>query len=68
MHVTAIIAAAGAGRRLGTAKPKQLLDIGGGIDAAAQRARRFSSHPRISDVIVVMPPGRVARRWRRRPA
>ena len=38
MYVTAIIAAAGSGRRLGSAKPKQMLDIGGGSDAAAQRA------------------------------
>src|SRR5436189_250272 len=30
MHVTAIIAAAGSGRRVGSAQPKQMLDIGGG--------------------------------------
>jgi 2-C-methyl-D-erythritol 4-phosphate cytidylyltransferase len=29
MHVTAIIAAAGAGRRLGAGLPKQLLEIDG---------------------------------------
>jgi len=29
MHVTAIIAAGGRGRRLGTAVPKQLLQVGG---------------------------------------
>jgi 2-C-methyl-D-erythritol 4-phosphate cytidylyltransferase / 2-C-methyl-D-erythritol 2,4-cyclodiphosphate synthase len=54
MHVTAIIAAGGAGRRLGAAVPKQLLELGGrtilerSIDA-------FTSHPRIDDVIVVLP-------------
>ena len=54
MHVTAIIAAAGSGRRLGAAVPKQLLELGGrtilerSIDA-------FASHPRIDEVIVVLP-------------
>ena len=54
MHVTAIIAAAGAGRRLGAAKPKQLIDIGGG--SMLQRSvQAFLTHPRISAVVVVMP-------------
>ncbi len=54
MHVTAIIAAAGAGRRLGGAVPKQLLELGGrtivqwSVDA-------FADHPRVNDVIVVLP-------------
>src|SRR3954471_5981247 len=56
MHVTAIIAAAGAGRRLGAAKPKQLLDIGGG-SMLAHSVAAFLSHPRVSDVVVVLPPG-----------
>ena len=56
MHVTAIIAAAGAGHRLGAGVPKQLLDLGGrsilqwSFDA-------FASHPRVDDVIVVLPAG-----------
>jgi len=54
MQVTAIIAAAGAGRRLGADKPKQLLDIGGGTMLERSTAA-FVSHPRISDVIVVVP-------------
>ena len=54
MHVTAIIAAGGAGRRLGADVPKQLLEIGGrpilqrSIDA-------FRAHPQVSDVIVALP-------------
>ncbi len=55
MHVTAIIAAAGAGRRLGSAVPKQLLDLGG--RTILQRSvEAFADHPRVDDVIVVLPP------------
>jgi 2-C-methyl-D-erythritol 4-phosphate cytidylyltransferase / 2-C-methyl-D-erythritol 2,4-cyclodiphosphate synthase len=55
MHVSAIIAAGGRGRRLGAAVPKQLLDLGGqpmlqwSVDA-------FLACERIRDVIVVGPP------------
>ncbi len=54
MHVTAIIAAAGAGRRLGAETPKQLLDIGGGTMLEHSTAA-FVRHPRVSEVIVVLP-------------
>ena len=54
MHVTAIIAAGGAGRRLGAAMPKQLLDIGGG-SMLQHSVHAFSAHPRISDIVVVLP-------------
>ena len=53
MHVTAIIAAGGAGRRLGGDTPKQLLDIGGGTMLEHSTAA-FTRHPRVSDVIVVL--------------
>ncbi len=54
MHVTAIIAAAGSGRRVGSAKPKQMLDIDG--ESMLQHSvKAFVLHPRISDVIVVLP-------------
>jgi 2-C-methyl-D-erythritol 4-phosphate cytidylyltransferase/2-C-methyl-D-erythritol 2,4-cyclodiphosphate synthase len=54
MHVTAIIAAAGAGRRLGSPTPKQMLDIGG--ETMLQHSvRAFVSHQRVSDVVVVLP-------------
>jgi 2-C-methyl-D-erythritol 4-phosphate cytidylyltransferase/2-C-methyl-D-erythritol 2,4-cyclodiphosphate synthase len=56
MHVTAIIAAAGSGRRVGSAKPKQMLDIGGGT-MLQHSLRAFLTHPRITEVIVVVPPG-----------
>jgi 2-C-methyl-D-erythritol 4-phosphate cytidylyltransferase/2-C-methyl-D-erythritol 2,4-cyclodiphosphate synthase len=54
MHVTAIIAAGGAGRRLGASVPKQLLDIGGRT-MLAHSVRAFTSHARVTDVIVVLP-------------
>jgi 2-C-methyl-D-erythritol 4-phosphate cytidylyltransferase/2-C-methyl-D-erythritol 2,4-cyclodiphosphate synthase len=54
MHVTAIIAAGGAGRRLGAAVPKQLLEIGG-RSILERSVAAFSSHPRIQDVIVALP-------------
>jgi 2-C-methyl-D-erythritol 4-phosphate cytidylyltransferase/2-C-methyl-D-erythritol 2,4-cyclodiphosphate synthase len=56
MHVAAIIAAGGSGRRLGAAKPKQLLDIGGGT-MLLHSVKAFLEHPRISEVVVVLPRG-----------
>lgn len=59
MHVTAIIAAAGLGRRLGASVPKQLLEIGG--KTMLQRTvEAFVQHPRVQDVIVVLPAGLAA--------
>ncbi len=54
MRVAAIIAAGGRGERLGAGRPKQLLDIGGSsiLDMAVGA---FLSHPRIDDVVVVVP-------------
>lgn len=54
MHVTAIIAAAGAGRRLGGAVPKQLLAIGG-RSLLEQTVAAFEAHPGVRDLIVVLP-------------
>jgi 2-C-methyl-D-erythritol 4-phosphate cytidylyltransferase/2-C-methyl-D-erythritol 2,4-cyclodiphosphate synthase len=54
MHVTAIIAAGGAGRRLGADVPKQLIDIGGG-SMLQHTIRAFLTHPRVSDVVVALP-------------
>jgi 2-C-methyl-D-erythritol 4-phosphate cytidylyltransferase / 2-C-methyl-D-erythritol 2,4-cyclodiphosphate synthase len=59
MHVTAIIAAAGEGRRLGAAVPKQLLEIEG-QSILERSVSAFTSHQRISDVIVVLPPALAA--------
>lgn len=60
MHVTAIIAAAGSGSRLGAETPKQLLDLGG--RTMLQRSvEAFASHPRVQDVIVVLPADLAAR-------
>src|SRR6516225_5284583 len=54
MRVTAIIAAAGAGRRLGAGRPKQLLDLGGRTMLEHATAA-FVGHPRVSEVVVVLP-------------
>jgi 2-C-methyl-D-erythritol 4-phosphate cytidylyltransferase / 2-C-methyl-D-erythritol 2,4-cyclodiphosphate synthase len=54
MHVTAIIAAGGRGRRLGAPVPKQLLDVGG--RTVLQRSvDAFRTHPAVGDVIVAVP-------------
>ena len=55
MRVTAIIAAAGAGKRLGSSAPKQLLDLGGRT-ILARSVAAFDSHPSVSDIVVVVPP------------
>jgi 2-C-methyl-D-erythritol 4-phosphate cytidylyltransferase/2-C-methyl-D-erythritol 2,4-cyclodiphosphate synthase len=55
MHVTAIIAAGGAGRRVGRTIPKQLLEFGG-RSLLARSVAAFDTHPSISDLIVVLPP------------
>ena len=59
MHVTAIIAAGGTGRRLGAAVPKQLLEIGGRT-MLERSVEAFASHPRVTDVIVALPPDLMA--------
>jgi 2-C-methyl-D-erythritol 4-phosphate cytidylyltransferase/2-C-methyl-D-erythritol 2,4-cyclodiphosphate synthase len=59
MHVTVIVAAGGAGRRLGAAKPKQLIDIGGG-SMLKHSVEAFASHPRISDIVIVLPAGQTS--------
>jgi 2-C-methyl-D-erythritol 4-phosphate cytidylyltransferase/2-C-methyl-D-erythritol 2,4-cyclodiphosphate synthase len=56
MFVSAIIAAAGAGTRLGAGTPKQLIDIGGG-SMLQHSLSAFLTHPRVSEVIVVLPAG-----------
>jgi 2-C-methyl-D-erythritol 4-phosphate cytidylyltransferase/2-C-methyl-D-erythritol 2,4-cyclodiphosphate synthase len=56
MFVSVIIAAGGSGRRLGSPVPKQMLDIGGGT-MLEHSVRAFGSHPRISEIVVVVPAG-----------
>jgi 2-C-methyl-D-erythritol 4-phosphate cytidylyltransferase/2-C-methyl-D-erythritol 2,4-cyclodiphosphate synthase len=55
MHVTAIIAAGGVGRRVGAAVPKQLLTIGGRT-MLERSVDAFKAHPAVTDVIVALPP------------
>jgi len=55
MRVTAIIAAGGAGRRLGAAVPKQLLELDG-RSILERSVDAFAGHPGIAETIVVLPP------------
>ena len=55
MHVTAIIAAGGLGRRLGADRPKQLVAVGG-REILERSVTLFMSHAAVADVIVALPP------------
>jgi 2-C-methyl-D-erythritol 4-phosphate cytidylyltransferase/2-C-methyl-D-erythritol 2,4-cyclodiphosphate synthase len=55
MYVVAIVAAAGEGRRFGAATPKQLVTIRGET-VLSRSVSAFLRHPRVSEVIVVLPP------------
>lgn len=55
MHVTAIIAAAGRGSRLGGSTPKQFLAVGG-RSLLEWSVGTFVEHGAITDLIVVLPP------------
>ncbi len=54
MRVTAIVAAGGAGRRLGSAVPKQLLEIGG-RSLLQHSVETLLAHPQVDEVIVALP-------------
>jgi 2-C-methyl-D-erythritol 4-phosphate cytidylyltransferase/2-C-methyl-D-erythritol 2,4-cyclodiphosphate synthase len=54
MHVTAIIAAGGRGRRFGAAEPKQLLLLGGRT-LLEWSVGAFLAHPSIAEVVVALP-------------
>ena len=54
MRVTAIVAAAGAGRRLGAAVPKQMLEIGG-RSMLERSVAAFQTHPAVGETVVVLP-------------
>jgi 2-C-methyl-D-erythritol 4-phosphate cytidylyltransferase/2-C-methyl-D-erythritol 2,4-cyclodiphosphate synthase len=55
MKVTAIVAAGGRGLRLGATQPKQFLSVAG--RAILERSvSAFLVHPRVTDVIVALPP------------
>jgi 2-C-methyl-D-erythritol 4-phosphate cytidylyltransferase/2-C-methyl-D-erythritol 2,4-cyclodiphosphate synthase len=54
IHVTAIIAAGGAGRRLGAHVPKQLLVVGG-VPMLQRSVEAFLTHPLVNEVVVALP-------------
>jgi 2-C-methyl-D-erythritol 4-phosphate cytidylyltransferase/2-C-methyl-D-erythritol 2,4-cyclodiphosphate synthase len=55
MFVSVIVAAGGSGTRIGGGTPKQLLDIGG-QSMLARTVGTFDAHPRVSEIVVVLPP------------
>ena len=56
MMVSVIIAAGGQGTRLGAGVPKQWLAIGG-TTLLERSVAAFDAHPRVSEIVVVVPPG-----------
>jgi 2-C-methyl-D-erythritol 4-phosphate cytidylyltransferase/2-C-methyl-D-erythritol 2,4-cyclodiphosphate synthase len=56
MSVSVIIAAGGQGTRLGAGVPKQWLAIGGKT-LLERSVAAFDAHPRVDEIVVVVPPG-----------
>jgi 2-C-methyl-D-erythritol 4-phosphate cytidylyltransferase / 2-C-methyl-D-erythritol 2,4-cyclodiphosphate synthase len=56
MMVSVIIAAGGQGTRLGAGVPKQWLAIGGRT-LLERSVAAFDAHPRVDEIVVVVPPG-----------
>jgi 2-C-methyl-D-erythritol 4-phosphate cytidylyltransferase/2-C-methyl-D-erythritol 2,4-cyclodiphosphate synthase len=54
MHVTAILAAAGRGARLGAEVPKQLLTVGGRV-ILERSVALLLAHPGVAEIVVVLP-------------
>lgn len=61
--VSAIVVAAGAGMRFGAAKQFTLLR---GKSVLERSLDALTSHPEVDEIILVVPPGKVDARWRRR--
>src|SRR5436189_2446764 len=59
MSVGVIVAAGGRGARLGSASPKQLLDLGG-RPMLARSVSVFDAHPRVTEIVVVLPEEHIA--------
>ncbi len=56
MSVAVIIAAGGQGTRLGAGVPKQWLAIGG-RSLLDRSVAAFDAHPRVTEIVIVVPPG-----------
>ncbi len=54
VRVTAIIAAAGRGQRFGSARPKQLLTVGG-RPMLERSVALFLDHPDVDEIVVALP-------------
>jgi len=58
-RTAAVVVAAGAGTRMGSASPKQFAEVGG-RPLLVHALLPFESHPEVERVVVVLPPGLVA--------
>jgi 2-C-methyl-D-erythritol 4-phosphate cytidylyltransferase len=56
MIVAAILVAAGSGERLGAGMPKAYVDVGGST-LLQHAVAVFTGHPRVREIVVVVPPG-----------
>ena len=56
MSVSVIIAAGGQGTRLGAGVPKQWLAVGGRT-LLERSVAAFDAHPRVTEIVIVVPPG-----------
>jgi 2-C-methyl-D-erythritol 4-phosphate cytidylyltransferase/2-C-methyl-D-erythritol 2,4-cyclodiphosphate synthase len=56
MKVSVIIAAGGQGTRLGAGVPKQWLEVGGRT-LLERSVAAFDAHPRVDEIVIVVPPG-----------
>jgi 2-C-methyl-D-erythritol 4-phosphate cytidylyltransferase/2-C-methyl-D-erythritol 2,4-cyclodiphosphate synthase len=57
MRVTAILAAAGQGTRIGNAVPKQFMDLGDGTGMLSRSLQALCSCALIEEIVIAIPPG-----------
>src|SRR5688572_25820694 len=57
MRVTAILAAAGQGTRIGNAVPKQFMDLGDGTGMLSRSLQALFSCALIEEIVIAIPPG-----------
>jgi 2-C-methyl-D-erythritol 4-phosphate cytidylyltransferase / 2-C-methyl-D-erythritol 2,4-cyclodiphosphate synthase len=56
MHVAAIVAAGGQGRRLGAERPKQFLDLGDGVPMLRRSIGAIAACALVDEIVVAVPP------------
>lgn len=56
MKTTALITAGGIGKRMGSAAPKQYLDLGG-VPVLVRTVMAFENHPLVENIVITVPQG-----------